>query len=248
MKTLRILLLTTLSMLALTGAASAHYDPNIGRWLSRDPIGENDGSNLYHFCLNSPVNFVDFRGLKVLVTVDGKTGPTAVGNDWAQVAQKVKTICGTAHLNDDGTISLFDASQAAGAIGGFVVGMESATRNGCCCLKQLINSDNTWLVNLSRQEPNPHTQAPEDGEGLNHPLPPGHFGPPAPGAPTGGNVYAPIPGGKYVFGSYDPNGEKRIAPEWRVLGHELCGHAMHLDRGTHDPVRPGHTGEKMGPT
>lgn len=244
MKTLKTLLLATTAILVFAGAASAHYDPNIGRWLSRDPIGENDGGNLYHFSLNSPVTFFDFLGLKVHVTVDGNTGPRAVGDDWAQVAQMVKTICGTARLNDDGSVSFLNGSQTAGAVGGVVYGLDAGTANGCCCLKQLVASNNTWLVDLSRQEGNPGTIPPKKGVGLNIPVPPGYFGPPAPGIPTGGQIFAPIPGGKYQFGSYDPKGNGVIAPEWRILGHELCGHAMHLDLGTHDPTPLGHKGTK----
>ncbi len=39
------------------------YDPTIGRWLSKDPIGLEGGLNLYVFCGNDPVNFVDPLGL-----------------------------------------------------------------------------------------------------------------------------------------------------------------------------------------
>ena len=34
-----------------------------GRWLSRDPIGESGGINLYGYVGNSPVNYVDPLGL-----------------------------------------------------------------------------------------------------------------------------------------------------------------------------------------
>jgi len=62
MKTLRTFLLTALTILAFTGTASAHYDPNIGRWLSRDPIGEVGGTNLYGFVGNEPLLFIDILG------------------------------------------------------------------------------------------------------------------------------------------------------------------------------------------
>ena len=39
------------------------YDANIGRFISRDPIGEDGGVNLYGFCLNDPVNGIDPFGL-----------------------------------------------------------------------------------------------------------------------------------------------------------------------------------------
>jgi RHS repeat-associated protein len=42
---------------------SRWYDPITGRWLSKDPIGISGGLNLYAFCGNNPVNFVDPMGL-----------------------------------------------------------------------------------------------------------------------------------------------------------------------------------------
>ena len=39
------------------------YDPVVGRWLSKDPIGISGGLNLYAFCGNNPVNFTDPLGL-----------------------------------------------------------------------------------------------------------------------------------------------------------------------------------------
>jgi RHS repeat-associated protein len=39
------------------------YDPNLQRWLSRDPIGEAGGINLYRFCHNAGLTYVDPFGL-----------------------------------------------------------------------------------------------------------------------------------------------------------------------------------------
>ncbi|MEX2577836.1 MAG: RHS repeat-associated core domain-containing protein [Verrucomicrobiales bacterium] len=39
------------------------YSPGLGRWLSRDPIGERGGFNLYASTGNSPVNALDWLGL-----------------------------------------------------------------------------------------------------------------------------------------------------------------------------------------
>jgi RHS repeat-associated protein len=39
------------------------YNPIIGRWLTRDPLGELGGINLYGFVGNNPVNFYDPLGL-----------------------------------------------------------------------------------------------------------------------------------------------------------------------------------------
>ncbi|MCS7090622.1 MAG: RHS repeat-associated core domain-containing protein [Limisphaera sp.] len=40
------------------------YSPSLGRWLSRDPIGERGGKNLYAFVANDPRNHVDVLGLQ----------------------------------------------------------------------------------------------------------------------------------------------------------------------------------------
>ena len=40
-----------------------YYDPTTGSWLSRDPLGEAGGLNLYGFVGNDPVNSYDYLGL-----------------------------------------------------------------------------------------------------------------------------------------------------------------------------------------
>ncbi len=47
------------------------YDPSIGRWTCKDPIGLRSGPNVYAYCGNDPVNFVDRSGLYAEVTVEG---------------------------------------------------------------------------------------------------------------------------------------------------------------------------------
>ncbi|MBR1609545.1 MAG: RHS repeat-associated core domain-containing protein, partial [Kiritimatiellae bacterium] len=46
-----------------------HYSPRLGRWLSRDPLGENGGLNLFVFLENSGGGSLDMLGLtKVSIT------------------------------------------------------------------------------------------------------------------------------------------------------------------------------------
>jgi RHS repeat-associated protein len=43
-----------------------YYNPSTGRWLSRDPIGEKGGNNLYGFLDNDPICNFDPLGLRAL--------------------------------------------------------------------------------------------------------------------------------------------------------------------------------------
>lgn len=48
-----------------------HYSPTLGRWLSRDPIEEQGGLNLYAFCKNNSVSQWDNLGNVVPIAVGG---------------------------------------------------------------------------------------------------------------------------------------------------------------------------------
>jgi len=60
------------------------YDPYAGRWLSRDPLGEAGGLNLYGYAASDPVNFYDPSGLVVVFTGDAAT-QTALRNAYNSV-------------------------------------------------------------------------------------------------------------------------------------------------------------------
>jgi len=63
MEGIRYLLLTALILSSCGTQALAYYHPDEGRWLSRDPIGEKGGPNLYVFVQNDPVGRWDVLGL-----------------------------------------------------------------------------------------------------------------------------------------------------------------------------------------
>jgi uncharacterized protein RhaS with RHS repeats len=47
------------------------YDSTLGRWLSRDPMGEAGEANLYQYVLNGPVGFLDLFGLDAIPAPGG---------------------------------------------------------------------------------------------------------------------------------------------------------------------------------
>lgn len=63
MKNLKLVLFAVVHLVFLAHSAQAHYDPNIGRWLSRDPIMEEGGVNLFGFVDNDGSNSTDYLGL-----------------------------------------------------------------------------------------------------------------------------------------------------------------------------------------
>jgi hypothetical protein len=58
----------SLSFLTIDVSKFRAYDPSTGRWLSRDPIGEKGGLNLYGYVGNNPIRLVDPFGQNVYIT------------------------------------------------------------------------------------------------------------------------------------------------------------------------------------
>ncbi len=72
-----------------------HYHPDLGRWISRDPIGEEGGLNLYGFVGNDGVGIIDYLGRQTLTTPSGI--PYSVGGG----GSPYKTPAGVARLPMD---------------------------------------------------------------------------------------------------------------------------------------------------
>jgi hypothetical protein len=61
-----MLLLVALLAVLCGQEAQAYYNPSTGRWLNRDPSGEDGGLNLHCAMLNDQINGIDPLGLKTI--------------------------------------------------------------------------------------------------------------------------------------------------------------------------------------
>jgi RHS repeat-associated protein len=95
------------------------YDPETGRWLSKDPIGLSGGLNLYAFCSTSPINLCDIFGL--CTTDDKNKSPFMTAGSVLIVTGGI-IIAGVSNAAPPGPVG------AAVVAGGWVVGglMEAA--------------------------------------------------------------------------------------------------------------------------
>lgn len=80
-----------------------YYDPDTGRWLSRDPIGEQDTFNLYLYTWNNPVTDFDLLGLYSLNDAIASLGNCTdlQGREKSRCIKKVSSIVSGQQVFDE---------------------------------------------------------------------------------------------------------------------------------------------------
>ncbi len=121
------------------------YEPETGRWLSPDPIGISGGLNLYAFCENAPVNFVDPMGenvYRVYTSWISSVGlhEAIVGDDGKGGYYLIHFI-GTDLSNPDSKTSCGYYFKAKGLVS-CSFGKESADK----CIEKSGNEDGKWKI------------------------------------------------------------------------------------------------------
>lgn len=89
------------------------YNPALGRWLSRDPVGEAGAVNLYGYVGNDPINLTDPLGLFERDVHEGAPGQTFGTYTWARelgISDQAAKIIGSANIGVD---TLFPGSSGA---------------------------------------------------------------------------------------------------------------------------------------
>jgi hypothetical protein len=78
----------------VTHTASAWYSPGLQRWITRDPVEESGGVNLFSFVVNQPTNLRDAVGLQFAppsqfpqIPMPGTPWPTDSGSTTAKGTQ-----------------------------------------------------------------------------------------------------------------------------------------------------------------
>jgi RHS repeat-associated protein len=107
-----------------------YLDPQTGRWLSRDPITEAGGSNLYLFISNACIAAIDDLGLTP-IPVDGGFAWTGWGKD-----AFFRQVAGDPYLpkNQDGTPNKLSNPNVGGGVTGddLIRHLQKLSKDNCC--------------------------------------------------------------------------------------------------------------------
>ena len=106
------------------------YNPGTGRFLQPDPLGQLPGPNIYSYCSNNPVNWVDPWGMR---NIADQAGQTLKGI--AQMAGGTALVL----FSVGGELSSFGSSTPASAVGVYV-GVGTVSIGFTNFLEGLLNS------------------------------------------------------------------------------------------------------------
>ena len=101
-----------------------YYDPQIGRYLSPDPLGQADGTHLYHYAHSDPLSVVDPLGLRSLweTFLDTSNFLTGVADAASLGLGPVARSFLEEHFGAGGYVNLCSKAYDAGQWGGVALG------------------------------------------------------------------------------------------------------------------------------
>jgi len=141
-----------------------YYSPELGRWLSRDPVGEIGGLNLYAFVRNDPIDNVDPYGLfkwkgrkiKLPTVICGPFDPPCCSKGkcitWAHdKGNKCRTLGSSACLSGCALICTITIGSGPGyfaCYGACIINCEAAVLAGCTAGEAVC-----WALCLQCKQP-----------------------------------------------------------------------------------------------
>ena len=106
------------------------YVPQLGRWLSCDPIGERGGWNLYGFIDNDGINYFDNFGLYVILCFAYKEGEiVGFDKDDSKKTIKIKDVFSGNNLDSNNPNSQHLEDKGPIPVGEYWLGMEYMHKN-----------------------------------------------------------------------------------------------------------------------
>jgi RHS repeat-associated protein len=127
------------------------YDPELGRWLSEDPIGEEGGINLYSYVDNSPLDSVDPLGL----SPGGNRGRAflrAHVKDKKQCDAMVKEFDEMWDESQMYGLAIVEGGLVAAATGGVVLAATAETAAGAAAGTFITNNVFRWGTRAAYKE------------------------------------------------------------------------------------------------
>ncbi len=129
------------------------YDPELGRWLTRDPIEYNGGINLYGYCGNDPVNRIDPTGFEDWLDIT--TNVVAGAGDVLSCGLTVRI---RRALDCDDVVDKSSEDYAAGKKCGFVIAVANAAASAPAAARAAVAGTKTVIGFLqSAKLANPQT-------------------------------------------------------------------------------------------
>ncbi len=130
------------------------YDPNLGRWLNRDPIQERGGLNLYRAMYNNSLAWVDSQGLDNLFNPGaGENAPPSMNFTMPVPGGPVTS---TFQGGDgDPFLAMMGAGVAGGVVGGFLLDPWLAMNLAQPIFADADRADNHRPGSQTPKKPNP---------------------------------------------------------------------------------------------
>ncbi|MEU5438736.1 RHS repeat-associated core domain-containing protein [Streptomyces sp. NPDC020719] len=129
---------------------SRYYDPQTGRFISQDPIGQNGGTNLYQYALSSPTIFSDPSGNNPMLAGCVVGGLLDGGTDWLTQRLSGRKV-DWGHVAAAGATGCLSGMLGEGL--GMMLEAKAGARTAGSCLRNSFTADTPVLMPDGTRKP-----------------------------------------------------------------------------------------------